>query len=259
MADLQDFNSISAGLPAAQLRQRYAADGFLLLSGLIDADISRTAAEVLVGLPGIDGRVEALRPPDQYVADRGLVEHYARQDQALLACFSDAFIDTTAMLVDNPIAHRPDGVQTQILLESSRPWSQPNPHIDGIPKDNRHKTFPGPYEIAFIIYLSDIQPQGGGTVGWPGSHQKVQKKALSDPERYQYVHDLNKEVPGLDLGQAVELLPRRGDILFFQHMWVHGSSFNIRPEPRLAIRPLCSCPACNSRWYKRDGWSFWQP
>ncbi|MGY8823738.1 MAG: phytanoyl-CoA dioxygenase family protein [Candidatus Latescibacterota bacterium] len=258
-ANLHAFTATPADAPAEHIRRQYANDGFLLLSGLIDDETSRQASEFLVEQPGMDGDSTSIHPPDLYLAERELVEHFARQDEALLACFSDAFIDMTATLVEQSDLHRPNGVQTQNLLTASRPWTQPSPHIDGIPKQNKHKTFPGPYQIAFIIYLNDVESRGGSTIGWPGSQHKVRAKAQSDPVQYEYLHDLNKEVPGLDLGEPVELLPKRGDILFFQNLWVHGATFNIQPEPRLAIRPLCSCEACNTRWYKRDGWSFWQP
>ena len=256
---LAPLTATRADEPTAQICRQYANDGFLLLSGLIDDEISESARQFLLQQPGMDGDSTSIQPPDRYLADRALVEHYARQDEALLACFSDAFIDMTAILVDQPALHRPNGVQTQNLLTASCTWTRPSPHIDGIPKENKHRTFPGPYRIAFILYLNDVESGGGGTIGWPSSQHIVRDKAQSNPVQYEYLHDLNKEVPGLDLGEPVELLPKRGDILFFQNLWVHGGTFNTRPTPRLAIRPLCSCDACNTRWYKRDGWSFWQP
>ena len=258
-AKLDAFTATSANAPAGEIRRQYERDGFLLLSGLIDDETSAKAHAFLLEQPGMDGDSSAIHPPDLYLAERELVEHFARRDEALLACLSDAFIDMTSILVEQSDLHRPKGVQTQNLLTSSRTWTPPSPHIDGIPKQNKHKTFPGPYQIAFIIYLSDVESRGGGTIGWPGSQRSVREKAQSDPVRYEYLYDLNKEVPTLDLGEPVELLPKRGDILFFQNLWVHGATFNVRPQPRLAIRPLCSCDACNTRWYKRDGWSFWQP
>ena len=96
-------------------------------------------------------------------------------------------------------------------------------------------------------------------MGWPRSHRVVRALAESNRARYAYLHDLNKAIGQLDLELPVELLPQRGDILFFQHLWVHGAPFNTRLQPRLAMRPLCDCAVCNTRWYKRDGWSFWQP
>ncbi len=258
-ANLSALTATPADAPSQQIRRQYQRDGFLLLSGLIDDETSRKARAFLLEQPGMDGDSSAIHPPDLYLAERNLVEHFARQDEALLACCSEAFIAMTALLVEQSDLHHPHGVQTQNLLSSTRPWVLPSPHIDGIPKQNKHRTFPGPYQIGFIIYLSDVESGGGGTIGWPGSQNKVRAKAQSAPERYEYLYDLNKEVPDLDLGQPVELLPKRGDILFFQHLWVHGATFNTQPEPRLAIRPLCSCDACNTRWYKRDGWSFWQP
>ncbi len=257
--DITPLYAKSADLPSAVLRQQYEEEGFVLLSGLMDDETSADAARFVGQLPGMDGDVEALAEPHLHNAERGLVEHYALREHALLNCFGDAFMEMTRLLADAGPMHRPTGVQTQNLLAQPRAWAPPNPHIDGIPKDNRHRTFPGPYQIAFIAYLSDVEPRGGGTLGWPGSHRAVRSLAESDRERYTYLFDLNRAMDQLDLGPAVELLPKRGDVLFFQHLWAHGAPFNTRAQPRLAMRPLCDCTGCTTRWYKRDGWSFWQP
>ena len=259
MSDIQTRSATPADWPSAALRQHYEEEGFLLLSGLIDDSVSAQAARYMGDLPGMDGDAEALQTPHLHNAERGLFEHYALRAGALLDCFGDAFIDMVSLLADARDVHQPRAVQTQNLLRVQREWQPPGPHIDGIPKENRHRTFPGPYRIAFIAYMSDVEPRGGGTLGWPGSHRAVRALAESDPERFAYLYDLNQSLGQLDLGAGVELLPKRGDILFFQHLWVHGAPFNTRPQPRLALRPLCDCAACNGRWYKRDGWSFWQP
>lgn len=249
----------SASAPSTELRRQYEEEGFILLSGLIDDETSRAAAALLGELPGMDGDAEAIEAPHLFNEERGLVEHYALREQVLLDCFGCAFTEMTRMLSDGTDLHAPRAAQTQNLILQERAWHPPGPHIDGIPKVNRHRTFPGPYEIAFIAYLSDVEPRGGGTVGWPRSHRAVRALAESDRDRYAYLYDLNRAIGQLDLEPPVELLPKRGDILFFQHLWVHGAPFNTRPQPRLALRPLCDCAACNGRWYKRDGWSFWQP
>lgn len=259
MKELAARYATSARQTSTVLRRQYREEGFLLLSDLIDDETSRAAAALLHELPGMDGHVEAIAAPHLYNGERGLVEHYALREQVLLDCFGSAFVDMTRLLSDTIDLHVPRAVQTQNLILQERAWQPPNPHIDGIPKVNRHRTFPGPYQIAFIAYLSDVEPRGGGTVGWPHSHRAVRTLAESDRVRYAYLHDLNQSIDQLDLGEAIELLPRRGDVLFFQHLWVHGAPFNTRPQPRLALRPLCDCAACNTRWYKRDGWSFWQP
>ena len=248
-----------ASAPSTGLRQQYAEEGFILLSGLIDDETSRAAAALLGELPGMDGNAEAIEAPHLYNGERGLLEHYALRERGLLDCFGHAFTEMTRLLSDATDLHAPCAVQTQNLILQERAWQPPGPHIDGIPKVNRHRTFPGPYEIAFIAYLSDVEPRGGGTVGWPCSHRAVRALAESDKARYAYLHDLNKAIGQLDLELPVELLPQRGDILFFQHLWVHGAPFNTRLQPRLAMRPLCDCAVCNTRWYKRAGWSFWQP
>ena len=45
--------------------------------------------------------------------------------------------------------------------------------------------------------------------------------AKSDVEKYEYIISLNRDLPTLDLGEAVELTPRRGDALFFTYCFSH--------------------------------------
>ena len=77
-------------------------------------------------------------------------------------------------------------------------------------------------------------------------------------DRYAYLYDLNRAIGQLDLEPPVELLPKRGDILLSALM---GSWSAVQYATAAApyLRPLCDCAECNGRWYKRDGWSFWQP
>ena len=121
-----------------------------------------------------------------------------------------------------------------------------------------HLTFPGPYRIASLVFLSDIEKFGGGTIVWPGSHHKIRQLAESAPEKYAHLYDLNKDIPALDLGDPIELLPKRGDILFFQHLFGHNGSLNINQSPRLLMRYFCACNECK-RWKKTDEWSHWTP
>ena len=71
-----------ASAPSTELRQQYAEEGFILLSGLIDDETSRAAAALLGELPGMDGNAEAIEAPHLFNQERGLVEHYALREQS---------------------------------------------------------------------------------------------------------------------------------------------------------------------------------
>ncbi|MDA0837250.1 MAG: phytanoyl-CoA dioxygenase family protein [Planctomycetota bacterium] len=244
--------------------EQFQTDGYFLASGLISDDIARRAEDFMWELLGMDRHAPSTWStiPEDVFHDprRNLIEHFAVKNEALLACATPEFMIATSQFLGVPKEsfHMPRSVQTQNVFPMPGPWRPPGFHIDGIPEENKHKTFPGPFKIAFIVFLSDVEPQGGGTFAWPGSHLKIAELARTDPEKFEYLYVLNRHLSEADLGDPVELLPRRGDILFFQHLWAHGATMNCNVTPRMALRFLCSCESC-LRWKKRDGWSFWTP
>jgi ectoine hydroxylase-related dioxygenase (phytanoyl-CoA dioxygenase family) len=86
-----------------------------------------------------------------------------------------------------------------------------------------------------LTYLTDVQPHGGGTMVWPGSHLKLERLARSDLPKYKYLSALNADVRRVDLGSCVELTPSGGDVLFHHYLCAHASSDNVSDAPRLAI------------------------
>ena len=244
----------------------YQNNGYLLASGLIPDTISAHAEAAMWHLMQMDANDPApwSRVPntaDEYTESRGVVIFNGAQDPDLMACVTKDYLTAVAQLLGEPIGslHPPEAVHTQNLLQSNVTWKLPNPHVDGIPKEHMHKTFPGPYRITSLFYLSDVEPQGGGTCAWPSSHQKIRQLAESDPVKYKHLYDLNKDIPSLDLGDPIELTPQRGDILFFQHLFGHNGSPNTLPKPRFMMRFFCSCEKCYNKWKKVDHWGHWAP
>jgi ectoine hydroxylase-related dioxygenase (phytanoyl-CoA dioxygenase family) len=86
-----------------------------------------------------------------------------------------------------------------------------------------------------MTYLSDVSPHGGGTVVWPGSHQRIEALARRDPQRYEMMWALGQALGEIDLGPPIELAPRRGDVLFYHHLCAHAGSANTSPRPRFAL------------------------
>jgi len=196
----------------------------------------------------------------QHAAGSGRYELYGIQDSAVMACCTDAFLAAAAQLVGDTreAIHRPDAAQALHAFPIQGQWRAPGPHVDGIPRECAHRTFPGPYRLTALVYLSDVPPHGGGTMAWPGSHTRVEELARSDPVRYEHLYQLQPGIASLDLGDGVELTPRRGDVLFFRHLWAHGATPNVSRSPRLAMRWLCSGDCC-LKWSKTDAWNNWAP
>jgi hypothetical protein len=244
----------------------YHRDGYLLASRLISDHISLRAEEAMWKLMRMDSEDPATwsdvpDSADGFMEGRGVVTFNGVSDPALMACATDDYLAAVAQLLDEPIGslHPPEAVHTQNLLNRDVDWKLPNPHVDGIPKEHMHKTFPGPYRITSLLYLSDVDPKGGGTCAWPGSHVKICELAESDPIKYEHLYNLNKYIPSLDLGDPVELTPKRGDILFFQHLFGHNGTPNVLPRPRFMMRFFCSCDKCYNTWKKVDHWGHWAP
>jgi ectoine hydroxylase-related dioxygenase (phytanoyl-CoA dioxygenase family) len=86
-----------------------------------------------------------------------------------------------------------------------------------------------------MTFLNDVAPHGGGTVVWPGSHLKIERLANSDPSRYEMMWVLNQELDRADIGDPVELTPKRGDVLLYHYLCAHAGSQNTSDHPRLAL------------------------
>ena len=244
--------------------QQYNTDGYLLVSGLIPDLVTKKAEKAMWNLMKMDPNDiqtwDRIPREAEYSETRRIVIYYGIQDSDLLACATPEYILATAQLIGEPVEniHPPQAIHTQNLLPVDTDWQWPKTHVDGIPKEHMHKTFPGPYRITSLVFLSDVEPRGGGTIVWPKSHRKIRELAESDPERYTYLYDLNKDIPTLDLGEPMELLPKGGDVLFFQHLFGHNGSLNTGTQPRLMMRYFCACGACG-RWKKTDDWNHWTP
>ena len=250
-------------LTGAQVAQ-YEEDGYLLVSGLIpDAVAERAEGAMwrLMGMDPDDPDTWSRRPEGaaDFQPERGLSVFNGVQDPALMACVTPDYLQATARLLGEESVHPPGAAHLQNKVPVAGKWKVPNPHVDGIPKEHMHETFPGPYRIASLVYVSDVAPGGGGTAVWPGSHKKIRALAESDREKYRHLFYLNKDIPSLDLGEPVELTPRRGDVLFFQHLFGHNGTNNVGNRPRWMMRYFCSCDACMARWKKTEDWGLWSP
>ena len=245
-------------------RAQYEKDGYLLASGLIPEDVSERAEAAMWNLMGMDPddpSTWSQRPEgvDEFKPEGGLSVFNGVQDPDIMACATPAFLKANAELLgeEEPM-HAPEAVHTQNKVPLDGEWTMRNAHIDGIPKQHMHRTWPGPYRIASLLFLNDVEQRGGGTAIWPGSHRKIWALAESDREKYEHLFYLNKDIRTLDLGDPIELTPKRGDVLFFTYMFGHNGTSNVGSRPRWMMRFGCSCDIC-SKWPKTKDWHLWSP
>ena len=215
-------------LTAEQARQ-YAAQSYLLVSGLIPEEVAERAETALWGL--LQAR------PDDPASWPERTAHQAFESPELVACYTSAMMGAAAQLAGEAIEtmQAPKRAYAINVFPTPGEWQWPHPHIDHAIKEHGHKTFPRAFRIAAMTFLSDVPPHGGGTVVWPGSHALLERLALSDPARFQTMWALNQELAHVALGDPVELTPRRGDVLFYSYLCAHAGSQNVSDRPRLAL------------------------
>jgi len=187
----------------------YQEAGYLLVAGLIPEHVSAAAAVAMWAAIGA-------RPDDPATWAEVARAHQAFESTEVLACYTPAYLAAAAQLTgEEPESKRPP--------------------IDHAIQEHGHKTFPRAFRIAAMTFLSDVAPHGGGTVVWPGSHRQLEALARSDPSRYELMWTLNQRLREIDLGEPVELTPRRGDVLFYHYLCAHAGSKNVSDQPRLAL------------------------
>ena len=134
--------------------------------------------------------------------------------------------------------------------------SAPPPDQDG---GHRHlKITSGPFRMITLIYLSDVEPRGGGTMVWPGSNRKFRILAGQQSGPFSHMDDLRPLVADLARETPVEITPQRGGVVFIDYLMVLSGSLNRSAQPRLALRFLCSYRKCEG-WNKVGKWNVWNP
>lgn len=209
-------------------KRHFEEQGYVLLSGLIPPEVSEAAAAALwrsIGATPDDPATWVNQP------------HFSGQkDPAILACYTPQLCMAVAELADKETAFPPPGGAGALnVFPQEGPWRPQGPHIDhALPKDSHH-VFPPPMNMASLLYLSDVQSHGAATLVWPGSHKKIEALAQSDPAHYALMATLNGDLSKLDLGDPIEILGKRGDILCYHYLCAHSGSPNVTDHPRFAL------------------------
>ena len=218
-AEARDYNGFMS-LELQQIRS-YAEEGFLLFPEAVDKETVERARQVLA--QKVAGASE--NPYHTFV-----------RDSAVSACFNQKVCDAAARLagVGKKLAP-PRTVYTVTVFPTAKPWELPAPHIDHAGEEDRHRTFPPPFRVGCLIYLTDVQPHGGATIVWPGSHRRLEELAKSNNERYAYLASVHRDIATVDLGCPREITARAGDVLFYQYLCAHSGSSNSGASPRFAL------------------------
>jgi hypothetical protein len=209
-------------LPAHQVHA-YETQGFVVVSGLIAETIIDQAASLLADL----------------VRGEGGGPHITFYRNAeLLACYTKEVCWAAAQLAGGGAGKPfppPRATSTISVGVTAEPWRWPHPHIDHSRREDEHRTFPPPYRIGCIIYLTEVPKHSGSTVIWPGSHRQLEALAASNVHQYEYMSILNRDLPTLTLENPIEVTAHPGDVFFHHYLCAHSGSVNNGSEPRLAL------------------------
>lgn len=216
---------------SAEQRAQYDRDGYLLVLGIIDENVSGAAEEAMWETLSVDRRDPSTWPASG-------AQHGPVSDPDVMAVYTPQMLQAAAELAgdEDPALFTVTGAGHAInVFPQPGPWKWPGPHIDHAIKEHGHKTFPRAFKVATMTFLSDVPPHGAGTVVWPGSHGKIEALAKSDPYRYEMMWALNQDLALAAIGEPVELTPRRGEVLFYHYLCAHAGSMNTADRPRLAL------------------------
>ncbi|HIO68079.1 MAG TPA: hypothetical protein EYN41_07090, partial [Flavobacteriales bacterium] len=149
------------GVLTQEQHLQFETEGYLLAPGLIPDDISERAEKTMWRLMEMDPNAPATweHKPDlaaQFQPMSGLSVLNGIQDPDIMSCVTPEYLKATADLLGEESVHPPESAHMQNKVPIETQWSLPRAHIDGLPKEHMHRTFPGPYRIASLVFLNNI-------------------------------------------------------------------------------------------------------
>jgi ectoine hydroxylase-related dioxygenase (phytanoyl-CoA dioxygenase family) len=215
--------------------------GYVMINEVAGAsEIADYARAVLALLP------RDLTVPEDWHAHDGRFKPYRRRSDGssddcvdipeLLPLYGNRRLyEAAAQLLGSPRIRIYDGSVgiTMRNLSTGSARSQ-NLHIDAaVPTEvDDFSGAPEELQVGGCLYLTDVQPEGGGIHIVPGGHRWVLETATaSGPGGRHLYHDWKR----LPEQESVEVTGRAGDFAMLHHLMPHAASHNRRPEARLAI------------------------
>lgn len=126
----------------------------------------------------------------------------------------------------------------QVLIRTDPREGTPAPasewHIDMAFLPQHQAARPRQTYFHMVHALNTIPHGGGPTMIVPGSHHKTYAAAenLGSTEALETLKSDPIGVAGIDLNEAIEVLPKEGDLLIFNPMCLHSPSGNFSDSPR---------------------------
>ena len=252
--------------------EQFDREGYLLLSDLIPNDIIDQAEKAMWQTMGMEadepGSWDSVKRPFlsnfyiENMSNERRIELFGVTNPDLLACCTPEYRSILKQLADRAptIPHckceEPDGVWAMNQFPIVDEWRVPPPHLDGFARDLRLD--PGTFRVSSLTYLTDANSHQGTTVIFPEGPERIREFRRKNPDFSNHVRDIRSIFHTIELGEPLEIVAKKGDILFFHHLLPHTGSFNNGNTPRFAIRFMCLCYDCRP-WQKRGEWNIWMP
>lgn len=208
-------------------KTQYREQGYVLVSGLfreeeldeMEAAFDEIVARRLANRAQLDatwqGEWKKEMGETQILHTHDLQAYHARWSRVLLhEALTDAFADCLG--TPNVQLHHTKLFQKPPEKGSAFPMHQDHPYFP----HERHSMMAG------IIHLSDADEEMGCVRVYPGTHK------LGPLECHEHRHLNPAEYP---LEGATACPARRGDVLFFNYLTVHGSGINRSPRTRKTV------------------------
>ncbi len=126
-----------------------------------------------------------------------------------------------------------DGNIRLLWPDPQREWDFPDSgHIDGY--FGKRRTFP--FVLGIVTYLFDVEPHGGGTAFWPGSHVKTWEFYQEFPDHMELSPRLHPSFQeSMSHIQPVELFANAGDVIFWHSNICHETTLNTSNRIRYGL------------------------
>jgi len=238
--------------------QRFAADGYLLVRGVVPEQLLAAADSE------IDGLVDGTAPQDGDASEPG--QHTWFPPRSRLPRCDDVLrrspvLDIAHELVaPRTIDHAFDHIQVATTVSGWR-HIPGGPHIDGhAPGQDPPHSFT---MLAGVLLTDQSDSQSGNLWVWPGSHLDHQRlfhergsRVLLQTGGHATLLD-----PPVELGAPVEIRGRRGDVVLAHFLLGHNKGGNMGTQTRRTIYYRLAVKGHAERWESTflDLWTEYAP
>lgn len=187
----------------------------------------------------IRAHIDSLTPPIAPKSEQGISRIHTLRHPIPGAIMADILANPELVeLAQSTLEAENLRLLEQVLIRTDPKEGTPSPangwHIDMAFLPEHFNARPRQTYFHMVHALNTIPPSGGATTIIPGSHLKTYAAAerLGSIEAIKELKADPVGVAGLNLDEAIEVLPNEGDLLVFNPMCLHSASDNFSDSPR---------------------------